>query len=84
MRIVEFPFEAFVNLEKEPYFVGRIVVNSHGDSFSAEIDIVNKESKKIYHHVGNLYNFTEASEALENAYQHLSNFLGRDDNRTDY
>eukprot|EP01030_Chromulinospumella_sphaerica_P007288 gene7288-7131_t len=34
-------------------------------SFWVEIDIVQKESKKIYAHVGNVYGISELDEAVD-------------------
>ena len=75
MEISEFPFESLIKIEQEDDFVGRITIDRIKDRFNAEIAIVNLETHKIFHHVGNLYNLTDAKETLDLAVQKLSDFL---------
>ena len=75
MQINEFPAEFFVKLEGQEFLLGRLSVNKMNQSFWVEIDIVQKESKKIWAHVGNLYGISELDEAMDQSVQTLSNFL---------
>lgn len=74
----EYPQEFFVEITTDEYREGRITINKMDDKFSSEIDIVQIETKKIWHHVGSFYNFSDAHSAndvLETSIQLLSNFL---------
>jgi hypothetical protein len=52
MNIQEFPAEFFIKIEGQEFLLGRLSVNKMNQSFWVEIDIVQKESKKIWAHVG--------------------------------
>ena len=76
----EFPQEYFINIEGENYKVGRIVVLiskkiDSTEEFVSEIDIVGKDSKKIWMHVDSLYGLPSKEEAIEASVQRLANFL---------
>ncbi len=74
----EYPQDFFIEISSDEYREGRITINKLDDRFSSEIDIVQKETKKIWHHVGSYYNFSDSQskdEVLEISVQHLSNFL---------
>jgi hypothetical protein len=71
----EYPQDYFIKLDQSEFQVGRLTLNQLGNQFSIEIDIVQKESKKIFKHVGILYNFQEKNEAIDAGVQHLSHFL---------
>jgi hypothetical protein len=75
MNITEFPAEFFVKLEGQEFLLGRLSVNKMNSSYWVEIDIVQKESKKIYAHVGNVYNVSELDEAVDRSVQTLADFL---------
>lgn len=75
MIIEEFPYEAYVELEGNPHFMGRIVVNQLKSSYNAEIDIVHKETHKIYQHVDILFGESGPKEALDSAYQKLAKYV---------
>ncbi len=75
MDIKEFPAEFFIKLEGQDFLLGRLSINKMNQSFWVEIDIVQKESKKIWAHVGNLYGISELDEALDQSVQTLSNYL---------
>ncbi len=75
MKISEFPAEFFIKLEGQEFLLGRLSVNKMNDSFWVEIDIVQKESKKIWAHVGNLYGVNELDEAVDRSVQTLSDYL---------
>jgi hypothetical protein len=75
MQISEFPSEFFVELNGQDYLLGRLSINKMKGSFWVEIDIVTKESKKIYAHVGDLYNIADLDEAISQSVQKLSQYV---------
>ena len=75
MNIKEFPAEFFIKLEGQEFLLGRLSVNKMNQSYWVEIDIVQKESKKIWAHVGNLYGINELDEAVDRSVQTLSDYL---------
>jgi hypothetical protein len=75
MNITEFPAEYFLKLEGQEFLLGRLSINKMNYSFWVEIDIVQKESKKIWAHVGNLYGIKELDEAVDQSVQCLSDYL---------
>ena len=75
MDIKEFPAEFFIKLEGQDHLIGRLSINKMNQSFWVEIDIVQKESKKIWAHVGNLYGIKELDEAVDQSVQALSDYL---------
>ena len=74
MQITEFPAEYFIKLEGQDFLLGRLSINKMSGSFWVEIDIVTKESKKIFAHVGNIYNISDLDEAITSSVQKLSNY----------
>lgn len=71
----EYPFEKYIDLENNPYLLGRITVYQVKDDFHAEVDIINKESHKIFKHVDIVYRQPTAEEALIVGVQRLRQFL---------
>jgi len=71
----EFPKELFIEIANQPDFIGRITITFGKDQYHAEIDILLKESMKIYRHVKSFYNFTSAREAQESSYHFLAQYL---------
>ena len=59
--------------------VDAIAMRSFGEAFNAEIDIVQKESKKIWLHVGYLFKMNSQEEAIELSVQKIANFLKKGD-----
>lgn len=70
----EYPQDYFVKIENEEHHLGRITIN-RAKLFNVEIDIVQKESKKIFHHVDMLYNIEDKTEAIDSGVQVLAKFL---------
>jgi len=70
-----YPLENFLEIENNPHLLGRVVVSRSPRGFNVEVDIVQKESKKIFKHVENLYAFDNPDEALEHGVFKLSSFL---------
>ncbi len=62
-------------LENNPYLLGRITVNQVKDSFHAEIDIIHRESHKIFTHVDIGYHQPSGEEAVIVAVQRLRQYL---------
>jgi hypothetical protein len=71
----EFPVEKYIELENNPYLLGRITIHQVKDDFHAEVDIINKESHKIFKHVDIVYRQYSAEEALIVGVQRLRQFL---------
>lgn len=70
-----FPTEKYIDLENNPYLLGRVTVYHVKDDFHAEVDIIHKESHKIFKHVDIVYNQYSAEEALIVGIQRLRLFL---------
>lgn len=70
-----FPTEKYIDLENNPYLLGRITVNQVKDDFHAEVDIIHRESHKIFKHVDIIYGQPSFEEALIVAIQKLRTFL---------
>jgi hypothetical protein len=75
VNITEFPAEYFIKLEGQDFLLGRLSINKMNSSYWVEVDIVQKESKKIFAHVGNLYNTADLDEAVTRSVQMLSNYV---------
>ena len=75
MAMSEYPKEHYIELENNPYLMGRIAINHIKDDFVAEIDIIHKESHKIYRHIDILYSGYSAEEALISGIQRLRRFF---------
>lgn len=74
---MEFPSEHFVPLEGDEYLLGRLTLNKAHDGLTVEIDIVQKEGRKIFCSVDRLYHLSDVDEALHLGIQKLSEFLTR-------
>ena len=75
MHNKEYPKDFFVRLENDEYREGRISVNKLNSEFMAEIDIVQKESRKIWQHVKSIYSCPTEHDALEDASYLLGKYL---------
>jgi len=75
VKISEFPAEFFIKLEGQDFLLGRFAINKMNQSFWVEIDIVQKESKKIWAHVGNLYGISGLDEAIDRSVQTLADYV---------
>lgn len=73
--MTSYPVEKYIELENNPYLMGRVIINQVKDNFNAEVDIIYKESHKIFKHVDIIYNQYSAEEALITAIQRLRQFL---------
>ena len=70
-----YPLEKYIELENNPYLLGRITINQVKDEFIAEVDIIHRESHKIFKHVEIIYRQYSAEEALITGVQRLRAFL---------
>ena len=70
-----YPKEFFVKLSEEEFRIGRITVNKNSRGFTAEVDIVQKETMKIWQHIEFLQHYEDEHEAMEMGVQKLSFFL---------
>jgi hypothetical protein len=73
--MTSYPVEKYIELENNPYLLGRITVNQVSEQFHAEIDIIHRESHKIFKHVDMIYNEYSEEEALIIGVQRLRTFL---------
>lgn len=71
----EYPQEKYIELENNPYLLGRITLHQVKEQFHAEVDIINKESHKIFKHIDIIYHQLTAEEALIVGVQRLRKFL---------
>jgi hypothetical protein len=72
----EYPQDYFLKIENEPNFIGRVSLNKReADLFDVEVDVVHKESKKIFHHVVILYGLKDKNEAIDTGVFRLAKFL---------
>ncbi len=82
--MTEFPVEKYIELENNPYLLGRISINQVKENFHAEVDIIHKESHKIFKHVDIVYNQYSAEEALIVGVQRLKQFLESVEKQSQY
>ena len=73
--MTDYPQEKYIELENNPYLLGRITLHHVKEDFHAEVDIINKESHKIFKHVDIIYQQHTAEEALIVGVQRLRKFL---------
>ena len=71
----EFPQEKYIDLENNPYLLGRISVHHVKNDFNAEVDIIHKESHKIFKHIDVIYGQPSMEEAVITGVQRLRKFL---------
>lgn len=71
----EYPKEKYIELENNPYLLGRITVHQVHAEYHAEVDIINKESHKIFKHVDIVYRQQSSEEAIIMGVQRLRQFL---------
>lgn len=73
--MIEFPFENYIDLENNPYLLGRITVHHIRQDYHCEVDIIHKESHKIFKHVAIIYRLSSVEEAVNSGVQRLRRFL---------
>lgn len=77
----EFPQEKYIDLDNNPYLLGRITIHHVKEDFHAEVDIIHRESHKIFKHVDIVYQQYSAEEALITGIQRLRKFLESVENK---
>jgi hypothetical protein len=70
-----FPKEHFIEINNQPFFIGRITIHKMKEKFNSEVDIVQSETRKIYHHVSMIYDRDEYEDILDMSMSALSKFL---------
>ncbi len=73
----DYPQEKYIELDNNPYLLGRITVHHVRDDYHVEVDIIHKESHKIFKHVDIVYRQQSSEEALILGVQRLREFLER-------
>jgi hypothetical protein len=71
----EFPKEFYLELTNNDNLLARVVINKSNKDFHYEIDIVFKESRKIFRHIGREYGLDDERDALDQAVIKASRFL---------
>lgn len=71
----DFPQEKYIDLENNPYLLGRITIHHVREDYHAEVDIIHKESHKIFKHVDIIYGQLTPEEALITGVQRMRQFL---------
>lgn len=71
----DYPLEKYIDLENNPYLLGRITLHQVKEEYHAEVDIIHKESHKIFKHVGIIYHQLSSEEALISGIHRLRQFL---------
>lgn len=77
----DYPKEKYIDLENNPYLLGRITVHHVKDDYHVEVDIIHKESHKIFKHVDIVYRQQSSEEALIVGIQRLRQFLEKVEQR---
>ncbi len=71
-----YPKEHFFKLNGLPdYLVGRVTLYQGEMDFSSEIDIIQRESGKIYNHVKVIHKYEDVRELLSESIHQLSQYL---------
>ncbi len=73
--MTEFPLEKYIDLENNPYLLGRITIHQVKDLYHAEVDIIHRESHKIFKHIDIIYHQHSHDEAIISGIQRLRRFL---------
>lgn len=73
--MINYPVEKYIDLDNNPYLLGRIIVNQVNTNFHAEIDIIHRESHKIFKHVDIVYGQPSGEEAIIAGVQKLRHYL---------
>lgn len=71
----ELPCDFFLEIEGDAYRVGKLTVNKDHNGYSVDVAIVQRESKKIWKHVTQIFGESDPQEALDNGVFALSTFL---------
>jgi serine phosphatase RsbU (regulator of sigma subunit) len=80
--VTNYPVEKYIELERNPYLLGRITIHHVKEDFHAEVDIIYQESHKIFKHIDIVYRQYSAEEALIIGVQRLRTFLEKIENNS--
>ncbi len=71
----EFPKDFFIDVPGNDYLVARLTVHQMTTDFMVEIDIILRESSKIWTHVGTFYKISSENDAVDRGVQYLADYL---------
>ncbi len=71
----EYPKEYIFPLEGEDHILAQVAVSPLKDKFLAEVQLVQKESRKIIKHLGSIYDAESEEEALDQGVSLLGTYL---------
>lgn len=77
IRNPQFPREILVPLESHLHLLGRLTLNLVHDGVTVEVEIVQKEGRKIWAMVDRLYRIESDDEAMDLGVQRLSDYLAQ-------
>lgn len=75
IEIKSLPQDFFVPIENSDFLLGRITLNIDRNKFTTEVVLIQKESKKIYKHIFNLYDFEDPQEAIDQSMYKFGQYL---------
>ncbi len=75
MALSEFPKEYFIELPGQDYLLARLTLHRMNHDFMVEMDIIMRESGKIWAHVGSLYKLQEEDEAVDRGVQKIADYI---------
>ena len=72
-----FEKEYFIPIDNEEFRIGRLNISLHKSGFMIDVDIIQKESRKIWHHVKTIYqnDSDDMQDAISQGRQALFEFL---------
>jgi hypothetical protein len=71
----DYPKSFFLELANNDNLLGRITVFLDRERFNIEVDIVLRESRKIYKHVKNSFGYEDEQDAVDQGVSILSHYL---------
>ncbi len=74
-EVCEYPAEHWVELKGDPFYRGRIVIYPVSERFHLDVDIVYKDSPKIFCHIGTFLGNEDERESLWQGIRELENFI---------
>lgn len=77
MELKEYPCELFVPFDGDDFHEGRLTINLLKKGFSVDVELVQKESRKIVKPIKTLYGLDSEQEACDRGMQELATFVRR-------
>jgi hypothetical protein len=74
-EIDEFPKEFYIDLIGDSFLLGRIIISKTHKDFMVELDLITKESRKIYKHLNTFFSNVDEREIVDDAVLALRNYL---------